>query len=201
VPMATASGAIASTVFAAVNGGIGSSNTIINWVEKLESFSQQFGEAGETIRGIQVAASTRRADLQLWMNFWKIEATTKYPYQRELWGDTQLTEIRVKICTIEYLCSRFNEEFSKLFERENVSWSLQNTVERKGPVSISQLLATFCEDAKVNVKDASTSQITQLVRKLKPRAPEWLSGLKTMLSLRNTMRRSRTACLRSNWKR
>jgi hypothetical protein len=180
--MATASGAIATTVIAAVNSSIGSIDTIINWVNLLENFSQQYAEAGETIRDIKVTAFERRAQLRRWRDMWNIEESAKYPYQEELWGDTQLRVIRGKICTIEDLCSKFNEELQQVFKGGNNSQLLQTIAQRNIPISTSQRLSAFRNDARDSVRDASASQIISFVINLKPRAIDWQSRLKEMLA-------------------
>lgn len=176
--MAASSSAIASTVFGTLNGSLGSINTIIGWVEKLESFLQQCSEAGETIRDIQEMAEARRAELQQW----RIDVTTKYPYQRELWGDEHVGVIRSKITTIEDLCSKFNDKFEGLFKAKNLSQVLQNAAERNASISTSQSQEAFRDGAKDNAKDTSTWQIMVFVKRLKPQAIDWLSRLKTMLA-------------------
>ncbi len=173
---------IASAVFTAVNGSISSLNIILDWASNLESFSNQYVQAGETIRNIREIALIGNEQLEQWREYWGIRVTTKYAYQRELWGDTQLGLITNKISTIKDLCSRLVGELQQFSTGRNTTQLLAMTAQRNSSISLSRSVAAIRQDAEDNVKDASGLQILLFVKNVMPQAKIWQSELKDTLA-------------------
>jgi hypothetical protein len=174
--MATPAVALASAVFTATNGCIGSFNIVGTWVVKLVNFAEACGEAKDRIQVLQSEVDFCRINLDLWQKKWKLDRTTTTRWQKELWGEKTLL-ICMKVTRIQDKCNMFKKEFEKFFQPQ-MSTYLDNAISNGRTISQDRALSDYRSDGE---QDVSIKKIIEFTRRLDTLGTKWVKEMQAWL--------------------
>ena len=179
--MATIATAVATTVFTAVNGSVGSIKIFLDWANNVEQLWRGSPEVGEKLVSLRDQLQMHETALDTWRKYWDIEETTDVTFLRELWGEKHLLIISGALAEFNSTCDKFKNEL-KQFPSGGHSKQVQQCV--TGDIAFpsgAALSSARRDDASEAMKGVSMPKVIEFLRQIEPETTKWLKSLDAVI--------------------